>query len=115
MTHKDIWTPPFQCSKYSWNITDSNHRMVFTALCDDDTKERITKLLNGEDVEKFKSAQVVEVCKLYLDGKGVGMFRGWGHLIGRGALNLDVETASKIHNDFMMECLSKLGENYKLL
>lgn len=115
MTHKDIWVPPFQCSKYSWNITDNNHRIVFTALCDDDTKERIMKLLNGDaDVEKFKTAQVVDPCNLYLDGKGVGMFRGWGHLTGKGALALDVKTATKIHNDFMLECLTKLGEKYKL-
>lgn len=108
MTHEDIWTPPFQCSKYSWNITDSKHHMVFTALCDEDTKERITKLLNGDSsVEKFKSAKVVN-AQLLLDYQLVGVFRGWGHLTGKGALGLSADDAIKIQNDFIAECLDKL-------
>ena len=115
MTHKEVWIPPFVSEEYSWNITDSKHHMVFTALCEPEVKDRIIKLLNEDkSTEKFDTAYV-DGCKLVVDNQAVGLFRGWGRLIGVGGLHLDAEVAAKLQDDFMLDCLEKLGKKFKLV
>lgn len=117
---KEVWKLPFKYDEWGY-IWTSEREMVFTF--DDSVIEKkvngvikmdntfaynFTNLLNGKDGEKISGLEVKDGCDLYMDGKYIGCFRGWGHLTGIGGLNLSDEDAAEVQDEFIADCLTKL-------
>ena len=122
--YNKVWVRPFKFDDCSY-VWDKNNVMVFTFEDDilvkngEDGKPvwnsepgyRFAALLNeAPGIEKFSGLEIKDGCDLYMDGKLIGYFRGWGHLTGTGGLNLSEKEAAEIQDEFIADCLSKLQE-----
>ena len=62
--------------------------------------------INGEKPGVYDAS--VEFGRIVIDGKRVLLARGWGRLIGSGALNLPLDVAAKIQDEFVEFCVKQL-------
>ncbi|MCK9416529.1 hypothetical protein M0Q97_07730 [Candidatus Dojkabacteria bacterium] len=81
----------------------------------EESQQKIVELLNNPTI-KFEPKTHLNLrfdednAIIYQDDKEFIIIRGWGHLTGCGALNLDGQTATKIQNEFayyIVETLNK--------
>ena len=110
ISFKDVWKGPFKYDGWSY-IWASNNVMAF--MFDDNIDDsfcfNFAKLLSDKSNEKISSKlEIRDGCDLYMDDVYIGCFRGWGHLCGN--LNLTLEEAEKIQDDFINDCLKKIKE-----
>lgn len=108
--YRDVWKLPFNndCDCY---IFDSKGTMVFTFedFSDRYLSKNFVALLNDDpSAAKMSNLEVKDGCDLYQNGKLIGYFRGWGHLIGTGGLHLPPKRAAEIQDEFIKWCLTKL-------
>lgn len=99
-TFRDVWMPPFRVrSSY---IFARGEVMALNSIdfCSEKELKKICSLLNGEDVPKFSKVEMVNPTTIKVDEKYF-LIRGWGHLIGAGALHLNEGFASKLQDDFV--------------
>ena len=71
----------------------------------EDNRNKITAIVNGEQLRIDTNLDLsMSDGTIYVTADGVKkefiIIRGWGHLCGFGALNLDEETAAKIQDEF---------------
>lgn len=99
-TFKDVWMPPFRV--WGSYIFAKGEVMALTSAdyCSEEELKKICSLLNGEDVPKFSKVEIVDPTTIKVNEKYF-LIRGWGHLIGTGALHLDEDFAAKLQDDFV--------------
>lgn len=110
ITFKDVYKPPFRVDEFCpINVRSSNNVMTFTYFRynQDDLKEMVA-ILNGESEKRITDNVRYENTVIYIDDCPVLRVRGWGHLTGCGAMNLPVEVAVKIQDDFGEWVVNKL-------
>ena len=116
MQWTDIWRKPFKYDHYGY-IWDRDNVMTFTVddLTEENDKEMaelcssIVTALNGEEVtRKYRGLVIKDGCDLYLDGKMVGYFRGWGHLTG--GLKMNSYQAAQVQDQLIREVLNKISD-----
>lgn len=115
ITFLDAYKPPFEVwmKDLPIYVHTSEGKTAFTILNPDRIEDiqRMVSLLNDEE-----GAVPFEHCggnrKKHIiatdDLSPVLLLRGWGHLIGGGALNLHPEQAAKIQDEFYVWCLRKI-------
>ena len=119
-TFTDAWKAPFWYDDWCY-IFDKDNTMVFTfednvcvkkvndeLVWDNSFCYNFTNLLNDKDGEKLSNLEIKDGCDLYMDGKYIGCFRGWGHLTSPGGLDLSYDDAAKLQDEFIEWCLNKL-------
>jgi len=120
LNFKDIYKPPF---KNIWNIVHcSNDVFAFQISSTVSNKKGtdITEILNCGYSENQKlifeniDSLRYEESYLYLGDKEIISIRGYGYLTGTGGLNLSVEVADKIQDDFGMWVLGVLKNKIKV-
>lgn len=67
--------------------------------------------INGEKPGVYDA--FAEFGRIVIDGKRVLLARGWGRLIGSGALNLPLDVAAKIQDEFVDYCVKQLRRDLK--
>lgn len=65
--------------------------------------------INGEKPGVYDAS--IDRGRIVVDGKRVLLARGWGMLIGRGALNLPPDVAARIQDEFIEYCVKQLRRN----
>lgn len=107
----EIYKPPFHISEPY--IFSSNGVMTFVILTrDDNLIKKICEALNNEDAHlNLESITYKDDIYIQKDGENILLIRGWGHLTGRGALNLPDKEAIKIQDEFRDWVISKLKNN----
>ncbi len=72
---------------------------------------KLASILNGEEKPSGGTTYVYDSPEIYADGKLLLVVRGWGHLTGSGGLNLHLEEAERIQDQFAECVISKLNHN----
>ena len=118
LTFKDVYQLPLRFDEYTRiYILSKNNVITFNQLVgyrDSDFiyLQKLIDIINGDTNEVVKDAEyIVDEGHIRIDGKPVFLLRGWGHLTGVGALNLDSKTAAKIQDDFAKWVVNKLKGN----
>ena len=114
MDFKDVYKFPLIADVNGCFIWTDNSVMAFTELFEDNYEfakylvDRINGTVEADDnLRPFKAIDdVIEDNS----GKEVLLVRGWGHLVGIGALHLPVEEAAKIQDDFLDYCVNQLNK-----
>ncbi len=117
MDWKEAYTPPF---KYEVAfILDSKNRIVMNPLLSGSDTKKVIKKLNGEIDKKLPEGTFFSVKEdepvyiLYTDKTHSKvptlLVRGWGRLHGIGGLNLPIEEAVKVQNDFIQWIVKTLN------
>lgn len=75
----------------------------------DSDKNHIVDILNGKYDKKIDLELTYKNNNIYAGDHEFIIIRGWGHLTGCGALNLPVEEAARIQDDFANYIISKLN------
>lgn len=65
--------------------------------------------INGEKPGVYDAS--IDRGIIVVDGKRVLHVRGWGMLIGRGALNLPPDVAARFQDEFVEYCVRQLRRN----
>lgn len=102
LTWQDAYKLPLKldpCGMYAW----SSDMVMALTFCDDVdtiTQQIIVNAINGSvrvEIKGFTNTNE----DFYVDGKYIFCVRGWGHLTGTGALNLEYDKAIEIQNGFI--------------
>lgn len=114
ITFRDIYSFPFKGSRHSW-VYDSESNFIFQFQFDnDDTENKILKILNGEITEYKRQFLKHEQGMIYVLDEGqwkeLILIRGWGNLTGVGGYNLPPEKAVKIQDTLAEFIIEKLGK-----
>lgn len=110
MNFLDIYQPPFRAEGVM--IFSANNVMALMALnlyhCPEKMMKRTVDVLNGESSAVGNPDVGCEGGEIYVNGDPFLVVRGWGHLTGRGALNLSENEAAKIQDDFAAWVVGKI-------
>ena len=95
-------------------VTGNEDDMTWDELITVKTANQYLDVINGKKKSHFEQVFIYEDSYIYwLDNEGkrnyVISIRGWGHLISPGGLNLAVEDAVKIQDDFGKFIVRKLN------
>ncbi len=74
----------------------------------DEMMNKLADILNGAKTPASARDYTYNAPEILLDGKRLLVVRGWGHLTGTGALNLDHKVAADIQDRFAQWVISKL-------
>jgi len=110
MLYKEYFKFPLQL-KYGIKVMTEDYNMAFDFIpkflepsaleLDDDTKEHLVKILNGENLLlKEKLVFHREGTVIYVNHRPLIMIRSWGRLTGIGGYNLPPDEAVKIQDSF---------------
>lgn len=84
--------------------------MALTFLTDnEDFINKFIDVVNGNVESHAKKEWHNEGCEIWVDGKKMCLVRGWGHLIGCGALSLSTEEAIRIQDGFIKYIINRLN------
>ena len=110
LTFKDVYRAPFHiCEFCPIYMFSANNVTAFNVITDDiDVISDILEIINGNSKKNMSDNVTFEDGYILIDGEHVLRVRGWGHLTGCGALNLPVEKAAKIQDDFANWVVNKL-------
>lgn len=118
LNFKEVYQLPLKIDEWSKIYIKSNNNVItFNQLVgyrDSDFVylQKLLDIINGDTNEVVKDAEyIVDEGHIRVDGEPVFLLRGWGHLTGVGALNLDSKTAAKIQDDFAEWVVNKLKGN----
>ena len=114
MHWQDVWNLPLKLDEYSGTYAwDTDNVMALSFNWKDRIptaiRQDIINAINGEDIvwpESWKH----NGGDFFLGDKYVFCVRGWGHLIGCGALHLPEDEAARIQDEFIeyiFNCLNK--------
>lgn len=106
----EIYRPTFKSDGvFIWS--SDNVMSLMNASDYDNSDEMMNKLadiLNGKRTPVGSKEYTYSAPEILLDGKPLFVVRGWGHLTGQGALNLDRKMAADIQDKFAQWVISKL-------
>jgi len=115
MDWKKIYKLPFKCDDYNYVWTD-NGTMALTFdidYCEEyqrDVMLKVVNKLNGDSSIKFKNKfELKDDIEFYYDNEFAFTIRGWGHLTSPGGLNLSMDEAANIQDDFAQWILETLN------
>lgn len=106
MTATRIFRSPFEEVEGVY-IISSNHVITFTIL-NPTYVERALNLINGQNDTPFEEV-MWDRGVISINGIATFLMRGWGHLTGAGALNLPIEDAARIQDEFCDWTVAKLA------
>jgi len=93
---------------YAWSKNNNMALMFYENLSEED-RVQIVECINKEsDLKLNDIANNNE--EFLINGEPAFCVRGWGHLTGIGGLNLPVEKAKQIQDDFINYILERLTE-----
>ena len=96
---RDVYTIPLEYDgiTYAWS-KNGDMALMFTNM-PKEHREKCVNIINGTDDSKLDG---IELDGIEFSIANVNMFcvRGWGNLTGIGGLNLPVEKAAELQNDF---------------
>ena len=103
------YKPPFIFDGYSYIDTDEGSMALQGDYEDRELLKKIESILNKTEKGCFKviGTKELDPCALQVDGKWLTI-RGWGHLTGTGAMNLDEQEAMRLQDAFRDWLISKL-------
>lgn len=110
---EDVYKKPFRTDEHGSYIWSSNGVMTFSSYDPENLPfmKRVCRVLNGEIKADFPHK--FEVSKnntsIFYNGELVFFVRGWGHLTGRYALNLNPKLAANIQDDFIAHVVKTLN------
>lgn len=110
---EDVYKKPFHADEYGSFVWSSNGVMTFSGYDHANLPfmKRVCRVLNGEIKADFPhkfEASKDDTAILY-NGERVFLVRGWGHLTGYGALNLNPKLAANIQDDFIAHVVKTLN------
>lgn len=110
---EDVYKKPFHPDEDGSFVWSSNGVMTFSGYdyANLPFMKRVCKVLNGEIKadfpHKFEAAK--DDTAIIYNGEQVFLVRGWGHLTGCGALNLNPKLAANIQDDFIAHVVKTLN------
>lgn len=105
----EIYKPPFTSDGvYIWS---SNNVMALMNGSDYacSLMDKLADILNGKTDPVSSRKYEYRAPEILLDGEVLFVVRGWGYLTGTGGLNLPVEEANKIQDEFAEWVIEKLN------
>lgn len=111
MKFDEIYKPPFYEVLDFWVYTQGDVRCFdWIARVDSRTRKELIRILNGNSKKRVKHEVKYDKGIVSIKGVNIMLLRGWGHLTGRGALNLSPEEAIEIQDDFGEWIVKKLKQ-----
>ena len=110
---EDVYKKPFRVDECGGFVWSSNGVMTFSVYDNANLPfmKRVCKVLNGEIKadfpHKFEAAK--DNTAIFYNGELVFFVRGWGHLTGCYALNLNPKLAADIQDDFIAHVVKTLN------
>ena len=112
-TFEDVYKMPFRADEYGSFVWSSNGVMAFSVYDNANLPfmKRVCKVLNGEIKADFphKFEASKDNTEILYNGELVFSVRGWGHLTGCDALNLNPKLAASIQDDFIAHVVKTLN------
>ena len=112
-TFEDVYKKPFRADEHGSYIWSSNGVMIFSSYDNANLPfmKRVCRVLNGEIKADFphKFEASKDNTAIFYNGELVFFVRGWGHLTGRYALNLNPKLADNIQDDFIAHVVKTLN------
>lgn len=86
MTALEVYKLPFTCWGGSKILTSENNMALdFIARVNEESKQKIVNLLNGESTNYITDSVVAKEGEISINGTPILLVRGWGgHLTGTG-------------------------------
>lgn len=110
---EDVYKKPFHADEYGSFVWSSNGVMTFSGYDHANLPfmKRVCRVLNGEIKADFphKFEASKDNTAIFYNGELVFFVRGWGHLTGRYALNLNPKLAVNIQDDFITHVVKTLN------
>lgn len=112
-TFEDVYKKPFRVDECGGFVWSSNGVMTFSVYDNANLPfmKRVCKVLNGEIKadfpHKFEAAK--DNTAIFYNGELVFFVRGWEHLTGCDALNLNPKLAANIQDDFIAHVVKTLN------
>ena len=111
---EDVWKLPLEKSDYIDYVHSSNGVLAYSRFkadwaFDDATINKIVSIINGEIDSDFLPEWQANGCEILYQGEYAFCVRGWGYLIGIGGLNLPIDVAEKIQDEFISYTLNRLN------
>lgn len=109
ITWEQVWELPLRKDEHSNVYAWANNGTMALTFATDDLSliKGIVDRINGKEAEISKKWDRSGTT-FYCDGKVAFIVRGWGHLVGGGALALPMDEAVRIQDEFCDFILSKL-------
>ena len=112
-TFEDVYKMPVRADEYGSFVWSSNGVMTFSVYDNANLPfmKRVCKVLNGEIKADFphKFEASKDNTEILYNGELVFSVRGWGHLTGCDALNLNPKLAANIQDDFIAHVVKTLN------
>lgn len=114
MDFRDVYRFPLKVGEPYVYVRTANRYVAFNNLIGDKESNLaylsdLIAAINGEKPGVYNAS--IERGRIVVDGKRVLLARGWGMLIGRGALNLPPDVAARIQDEFIEYCVRQLRRN----
>ena len=108
---KEVYRFPLMVEEPYVYVRTASRYVAFNNLIGSNEKDLeylsdLVAAINGEKPGVYDAS--VELGRIVIDGKRVLLARGWGRLIGSGALNLPLDVAAKIQDEFVEYCVKQL-------
>lgn len=105
---KNYYKLPLRYDVHSHYAFTADNVMALTfGAIDSASAEKIVSIINGF-IESSIHGLTLEDGVFRLDGDTLMMVRGWGHLTGTGARNLDGDKAAEIQDEFAEYIFNRL-------
>lgn len=107
---EQVWELPLRLDEHSTVYAWSNNGVMALTFATDDRSlvKGIVDRINGKDAEISRNWERCGTT-FYCDGKVAFIVRGWGHLVGGGALALPMKEAARIQDEFCGFLLRRLS------
>lgn len=106
----EIYRPPFSSDGcFIWSSNGVMSLMLANHYSnEEEVLDKLAQILN-DDAKPTKSRQYeYNAPEILQNGEAMFVVRGWGHLTGGGAMNLDPNEAMKIQDEFAHWIIGKL-------
>ena len=111
---KDIWKLPLSKLDDIDYVNSSNEVLALSFFRDEWTLDdtiinKIVDIINGDIESDFLPEWQAKGCDILYQGEYAFCVRGWGYLISQAGLNLSIDVAKKIQDEFISYILSRLN------
>lgn len=111
---RDIWNFPLSKFDDLDYVYSSNGVLAVSNFKDEWSLEdaiinKIVDIINGDTESDFLPEWQAKGCDILYQGEYAFCVRGWGYLISQAGLNLSIDVAKKIQDEFISYILSRLN------